>query len=189
LRQAAGRNKINAVNYISGWLTIPSGVPQGSLLGPLLFAVFVNDIESCLQVSRLLCFADDMKVLASITSLADAVSLQSDLARLDKYCADNLLDLNPSKCSIVTYSRKRELVLFDYKLKGTRLKRDSVGRDLGVYHDSKLLFNVHIDNVISKASRALGFVMPSSVDFHHIKTLKILYCSFVRSHFEYASQI
>jgi hypothetical protein len=106
-----------------------------------------------------------------------------------QYCADNLLDLNSSKCSIVTYSRKRELVLFDYKLKGTRLKRDSVVRDLGVYHDSKLLFNVHIDNVISKASRALGFVMRSSVDFHHIKTLKILYCSFVRSHLEYASQI
>lgn len=62
-------------------------------------------------------------------------------------------------------------------------------RDLGVYHDSKLLFDVHVDSIISKASRSLGFVMRISKSFMNIKTLKLLYCTFVRSHLEYASQI
>lgn len=176
-------------NYISGWLTVPSGVPQGSILGPLLFAVFVNDIEQCLEVSQLLCFADDMKIIYPISSLADAASLQSDLIRLDKYCEENCLDLNPSKCCVVTYSRKRKLVEYDYTLKNVSLSRETVVRDLGVFHDSKLLFDAHIDSIVSKASRALGFLMRTSSDFKQAKTLKILYCSLVRSNLEFASQV
>lgn len=176
-------------NYISGWLTVPSGVPQGSLLGPLLFAVFVNDIEQCFEFSQLLCFADDMKIIAPISSLADAFKLQEDLMRLDAYCIENQLDLNPSKCSVVTYSRKRNLVQFDYVLKTSVLKRDKFIRDLGVIHDSKLIFDSHVNNIISKASKALGFVMRNSGDFRQAKSLKILYCSLVRSHLEYSSQV
>lgn len=62
-------------------------------------------------------------------------------------------------------------------------------RDLGVCHDDRLLFDKHIDNIVSKASRALGFVMRSAKDFHQVKTFKILYCTFVRSYLEYASQV
>jgi hypothetical protein len=176
-------------NYISGWLTAPSGIPQGSLLGPLLFAVFINDIEKCFKTSQLLCFADDMKILASISTTDDTRLLQEDLVRLDNYCLRNHLDLNASKCSVVTYSRKRNLVLVDYMLSNVVLKRETVIRDLGVLHDHKLVFDSHINNIISKASRALGFIMRSSRDFRHAKTLKILYCSLVRSHLEYASQV
>ncbi|KAL0879152.1 hypothetical protein ABMA27_002946 [Loxostege sticticalis] len=176
-------------NYLSGWVTVPSGVPQGSLLGPLLFVIFVNDIEHCFHSSHLLCFADDMKIFATITSEADAVLLQEDLARLSDYCVENHLDLNASKCSVVTFSRKRILVSFDYKLKGVNLQRESIIRDLGVCHDSKLLFDTHINYIISKASKALGFVMRNSKDFTQIKTLKILYCALVRSNLEYASQV
>lgn len=69
------------------------------------------------------------------------------------------------------------------------LKRIEAMRDLGVTFDSKLLFDVHIDNIIKKATQALGFILRLSADFKNIKTYKILYCAFVRSHLEYASQV
>lgn len=176
-------------NYISSWVSIPSGVPQGSLLGPLLFVIFVNDINSCLHASSLLCFADDMKVFSAISSQEDVDALQADLSRLDDYCCLNQLDLNPSKCFSVTFSRKKDILQSSYTLKGHALERKTHVKDLGVMHDTKLLFDSHVDSVATKAYRALGFVMRSSVGFARAKTLKILYCTFVRSHLEYASQV
>lgn len=147
------------------------------------------NIDSCFHTSRLLCFADDMKIFATISSTQDAAALQSDLLRLESYCAANYLDLNPSKCSVVTFSRKRSIISYNYTLKDVSLKRDSSVRDLGVVHDSKLLFDAHIESIVAKAYRALGFVMRVSKDLKKVKTLKILYCTFVRSQLEYASQI
>lgn len=176
-------------NYVSSWVGIPSGVPQGSLLGPLLFVIFVNDIESCFQTSNLLCFADDMKIYAPIRSAQDAMNLQLDLLRLENYCASNHLDLNASKCIVVSFTRRKSPIHYIYMLKGEALVREAEVRDLGVYHDSKLLFDGHIDSIVNRAYRALGFVLRVSKDFKQIKTLKILYCTYVRSILEYASQV
>lgn len=158
-------------------------------MGPLLFIIYVSDIDSCFHHSNLLCFADDMKIFSAISSEDDMVALQSDLARLDDYCLTNKLDLNPVKCSVVSFSRKRVPRPTTYKLKGQQLQRSHGVRDLGVFHDSKLLFNTHIEQIVAKASRSLGFIMRVAGCFKNAKTLKILYCSFVRSHLEYASQI
>lgn len=183
------RTAVVVSNFISSWVDVPSGVPQGSLIGPLLFTIFVNDIEEYIKSARLLCFADDMKIFMSISSPMDVAALQSDLTRLEEYCAINFLDLNPSKCSIATYSRKPSVLNNNYTLKNHILQRRSLVRDLGVYHDSKLIFDSHVDAVVSRASKALGFVLRNSSSFKEIKTLKILYCTFVRSTVEYASQI
>lgn len=176
-------------NYISSWVSVPSGVPQGSLLGPFLFVIYVNDIDLCLQSSKLLCFADDMKIFAKISSVEDGLALQADLYRLEDYCRANKLDLNPSKCSVITYTRKRAALVTTYILSGQTLPRCDTIRDLGVYQDSKLVFDTHIDIIIKKASKLLGFIMRLSKCFNNAKTLKILYCTFVRSQLEYASQI
>lgn len=176
-------------NYISSWVTIPSGVPQGSLLGPLLFTIFIDDISTCFQNSQYLCFADDMKIFKEIKCPDDVTKLQSDLIRLENYCALNKLDLNTSKCSVISYSRKKNDIKFDYILKNEILTRDDVIRDLGVIYDSKFIFNYHIDNICMKASKSLGFLMRSSMSFTKAKTIKIIYCMLVRSILEYASQI
>lgn len=176
-------------NYSSNWTRVLSGIPQGSLIGPLLFNIYVNDIESCLQTSNLLCFADDMKIYSSISSPEDVAAFQADLNRLESYCLSNKLELNTSKCSVLTFTRKFTYIPTKYTLLGQHLSRKESIRDLGVYHDSKLIFEVQINDIVNKASKSLGFIMRMSKHFTEAKTLKILYCTFVRTHLEYASQI
>lgn len=139
--------------------------------------------------SKLLCFADDMKIYSAISSTEDMLKLQADLRRLEEYCRRSRLDLNPAKCSVVTYSRKRSVIEMSYTLGGQPLPRVSSIRDLGVHHDCKLLFETHVDTIVSKATKSLGFIMRVSKSFKNAKTLKILYCTFVRSQLEYASEI
>ena len=175
--------------YSSRTMSIPSGVPQGSLLGPLLFNIFVNDIEACFQHSKILLYADDMKIMKQISSIDDAILLQEDLKNFQNYCRQNKLDLNVSKCYVCSFTRKPNPITVVYNLLETPIARVNVIRDLGVTFDSKLIFDAHIDNIVKKASRALGFIVRMSSEFKSIKAIKILYCSFVRSHLEYCSQV
>lgn len=119
----------------------------------------------------------------------DAHFLQDDLIRFQNYCTINKLDLNVSKCYVSTYTRKPTKILFDYNFHNSSLIRVDSIKDLGVTFDSKLLFDQHVDIIVKKASRSLGFVFRMSSEFTSIKTFKILYCAYVRSHLEYASQV
>lgn len=175
--------------YASSSMFIPSGVPQGSILGPLLFAIFVNDVSSCFPHSKILLYADDMKILKKIQSLSDAQCLQEDLLRFQDYCTLNKLNLNVTKCFVCSFTRKPTAIQYDYTLHDTPLTRIDTIRDLGVSFDGKLLFDTHIDNIVTRASRALGFVLRMSAEFSDLKIIKILYCAFVRSLLEYASQV
>lgn len=85
------------------------GVPQGSILGPLLFLIFINDLPNYIH-SDILLFADDAKIFRKISSLDDCTTLQTDLDRLSLWCSMNQLDLNVSKCSSVCFSRKALIV-------------------------------------------------------------------------------
>ncbi|CAF4810088.1 unnamed protein product [Pieris macdunnoughi] len=89
--------------FASRWINITSGVPQGSMLGPLLFILFVNDIQTCFLHSKILLYADDMKILKYISTKEDSSDLQEDLNRFEAYCQINKLDLNVSKCFSMTY--------------------------------------------------------------------------------------
>ncbi|KAL0870443.1 hypothetical protein ABMA27_005440 [Loxostege sticticalis] len=184
------RTQVVVLNgYTSRWMSVPSGVPQGSLLGPLLFTIFVNDIGSCFYYSKFLLFADDMKILKQIVTIEDSKLLQDDLVRFENYCYDNKLDLNVSKCHTITFTRKPNPIKFNYTLKAHSLTHVDHIRDLGVIHDSKLLFDKHVDSIVNKASKALGFLIRSCARFSSLKPIKILFCSYVRSILEYASQI
>lgn len=175
--------------FTSRAMHISSGVPQGSILGPLLFNIFVNDISSCFIHSKILLYADDMKIMYPVNSFESTLHLQEDLHRFETYCDNNKLNLNVSKCYVCTYTRKPNPFIFDYKLRNLNLTRVHSIRDLGVIFDSKLTFKDHINSTIKKAFKSLSFMLRMSSDFSSIKTFKILYCSFVRSHLEYASQV
>lgn len=179
------------VQYHGFWSVevIPSsGVPQGSVLGPLLFIIFINDI--CLNIeSEILLYADDCKLFRRINALGDCSSLQSDIDELSEWCLKNLLPLNIEKCNIVTYTKKKLPTEYQYKINLTILKRNSEYRDLGVIFDSKLTFIPHIDSTVSNCFKILGFIVRNSGWFSEIGTLKLLFGALVRSKLEYASVV
>lgn len=107
------QNRTQAVvlqGYTSGWSCVPSGVPQGSILGPLLFILFIADIKHCFKHSYILLYADDMKVHKVVRSLCDTYQLQADLNRFETYCIHNKLQLNVSKCFHLTFARLKSAI-------------------------------------------------------------------------------
>lgn len=166
---------------------VPSGVPQGSHLGPILFNLFINDILNCLSYSNALLFADDLKICRLVNDFSDAAKLQSDLDALCAWCDVNQLHLNFDKCKIISFTRKKSPIIFYYKIGNIPLHRVSEVIDLGVTLDAELNFRSHISVIISKANRMLGFVKRTCSEFDDPFVLKTLFCSFVRSGLEYAN--
>jgi hypothetical protein len=175
--------------FCSSFVPVTSGVPQGSHLGPLLFNIFINKILMIFQSSEILLYADDMKIFRVIKSSTDCALLQDDLNRLCDYCKNNHLHLNIEKCCSITFSRKRSRVMHQYSLNGRPILKVDEIKDLGVYLDSGLLFNFHINYIKSKAYKMLGFIMRIGGDFRKYSTLRLLYNSFVRSILEYGSTV
>jgi hypothetical protein len=94
----------------SGTLSLPfelrSGVPQGSVLGPLLFNVFINDLCKPNNYCKLLIFADDLKIFRFINSQHDCILLQTDISSVSEWCTVNSMRLNIAKTRVVSYTRK-----------------------------------------------------------------------------------
>ena len=184
-------NRISYVYYngfSSSEFLATSGVPQGSILGPLLFLVFINDLLSSLSV-HVLAYADDLKLFSRITLLEDAERLQCNFNKVVKWCENYNLPLNISKCHIMSYVRKKTVVVFNYHFKNVPLSRVSEIMDLGVTFSSNFNFDKHIDILCTSASQMLGLIFRLSADFHNIDVIKVLYFAFVISRLEYASLI
>lgn len=169
-------------------LAIPSGVPQGSVIGPLLFILFVNDLCSVLESDKLM-YADDLKVFRSVSSPLDSCALQQDIDRLLRWCTANGMEVNVQKCKIISFTRKRTPLLSSYRIGQNELERVNTIKDLGVTIDSKACFNEHIALTTAKAFATLGFLRRNAADFVDLFALKTIYCSLVRSQLEYAVQV
>jgi len=168
--------------------TALSEVPQGSHLGPLLFNLFINDIETVAE-SRCLLFADDVKLFRVIKGPNDNRILQEDLARVSEWCHGNSMELNVNKCFSISFSRSRSSIDYCYDLHGTNLPRRNETKDLGVLMDSSLSHARHIDDIVSRARQCLGLVARASLRLSRPGTIKLLYCAYVRSILEYASVV
>lgn len=175
-------------NSISIPVTVTSGVPQGSHLGPILFNLFINDVDCSILQSKFLLFADDLKMFRTISSLKEAESLQHDLNNFSRWCEINMLQLNTNKCHKITFSRLKHCIQFEYKIKGTVLSETDNVKDLGIIFDSKMSFKKHITDVASRSLKMLGFILRNSNSFN-VTIVKLLYCSLVRSITEYNSTV
>lgn len=167
-----------------------SSVPQGSILSPLLFALFINDLPQIIK-SNILLYADDLKIFSKIKTIDDAILMQKDINTIVTWCNNNELQINRSKCNTISFTHKREVNLhyFNYNINGYTLNRVQTIKDLGVTFDSKLSFKTHIETITKKAYRMLGFISRSLNQFKQPQTYKILYFTYVRSNLEYCTPV
>lgn len=175
-------------NCLSRTIHIPSGVPQGSHLGPVLFLLFINDLPNTITNSRLLMFADDVKIFLSYSSIADCHKLQDDLDRFVIWCDFNCMELNLKKCKHMCFSRSRMLAAKFYLCGSELISVDSF-IDLGFMMDRKLNFNNHIITMVNKAYGVLCFMKRWAKEFTDPYTTKQLFTSLVRPILEYGSVV
>ncbi|XP_046685656.1 uncharacterized protein LOC124371371 [Homalodisca vitripennis] len=127
-----------------------------------------------------LLFADDLKIYTRVHSTFDQQVLQRSLTRIETWCAANVMELNVSKCEVVSFSRSRFPYIFDYRINGLLLRRVNSVKNLGVVFTSTLDPLEHIDGVVSRAYSLLGFIMRSTRSFRSPQSLLILYKTLVR---------
>ena len=165
-----------------------SGIPQGSVLGPLLFVIYINDLPEIVN-SNVYLFADDTKVMRKVTSMEDAKALQRDLDKLEAWSKKWLLKFNPDKCHVLTIGKFENIRHTErYQLYGDELEHVFEEKDLGVHVDSELRFAEHISNKVNKANALVGLIRRS---FSHLDGMmfKKLFTAFVRPHLEYAQAV
>ena len=134
---------------------VTSGVPQGSVVGPILFLIYINDLPLNAECDVRL-FADDTIVY---TNTNNDSQLQMDLNSLEQWEADWDMHFNPSKCEVIRFSRKKKpAVQRVYTLHDENIPHVSTIKYLGVKIQSDLRWNAHIDYTTSKASSTLGFI-------------------------------
>ena len=175
------------------WIVL-SGVPQGSVLGPILFLIFINDIGSSLQKCSLKSFADDTKLSLAISSQDDAHKLQSDLNKVMKWAETNNMALNEDKFEFMKHYYQFDSNILQlpfsyyescYKTQNSTLiePSDSV-KDLGVTFSTDSTFNLHVTNIVKKANSKAAWVL-SVFKTRTSNEMMLLYKTYVRPHLEY----
>ena len=110
--------------FTSSWAPVTFAVPQGSLLGPILYIIFINDLPSALPDGTLTAlYADDTKLYRSILSYLDVEKMQQALTNLDSWSLHNNINFNASKCKVLTVTRKKNPQRYDYHLGHVNLQR------------------------------------------------------------------
>ena len=153
----AHQQRVVINGHHSDWQHAFSGVLLGSILGPLLFIIYINDISSFTN-TKLKIFADDVTLFSSIKYSNDCLSLQADLDAISRWCRLWQMKINPSKCEVLCISTKRLLPKFDYNINGSPLKWHSLVRYLGVHINSKLSWNDHRSAIAAEATRVLNIL-------------------------------
>ena len=167
----------------SDWTSVESGVPQGSVLAPLLFIIFVNNIDSGL-VSKIWKFADDVKVAAVVETEQDIATLQNDLDRIADWTSTWQMRLNMDKCKLLNIGKRNTS---SFHLNSSELVEVREEKDLGVLVTQDLHSSKQCTLARNKSLRMLG-LLNRNVHYKSKHVMKQLYCSYVRPHLEYCIQ-
>lgn len=137
----------------SEWIDVTSGVPQGSVLGPVLFQIFVNDINVSAE-SSLRLFADDARLSRKIDHPRQADLLQCDINNIQSWALKNEMSFKVQKCAVQRFGKSD--VPMNYELFGETISPTGTHRDLGVLIDNCLRFDEHVSTICTKANRLVG---------------------------------
>ena len=179
------KQRVRVESALSDWVEVTSGIPQGSVLGPTLFLLFINDLPSTItSISAL--FADDTKVFRTINSTDDSTELQKDMDALDEWSRTWQMPFNASKCKLIHFGRNNPRC--NYTIGGTAIAEVDQETDLGVTFDQTLTFSTHHDKSTKKANSRLGLIKRS---FRQLKQKPFvqLYKTLVRPIVEYCSVV
>ena len=171
----------------SKWAPVHSGVPQGSVIGPILFLIYINDLPEEVNTTVRL-FADDTIMYMAMSGPGDSTSLQQDLDRLAAWEEKWKMEFHPQKCSVLPITRSLSPQVNKYQLHGHTLKTETDSKYLGITINNKLSWNNHIDNTCTKANSSIGFLRRNfQIPQEHIKTN--VYNTLVRPQVEYAAAV
>ena len=184
------RQRVAVLGVTSDSLPVCSGVPQGSILGPLLFLLYVNDLPEAVKSSHVSMFADDTKLYSTITSQEDVKFLQTDIKSLEYWSSVSGLSFNQSKCKHQRITRKVLPITSSYKLITDVKISDTVSeRDLGVCVSSNLTWKKKVFNQTTKANKLFGYIRRNAQFITSTAVRRSLYLALVRSHFGCATQL
>ncbi len=171
---------------------IRHGVPQGSILGPLLFLVFINDLCNSIELCGTSMYADDTAIFYMSENEDDLrLALQFDLQTVSVWMTENRLSLNTAKTKFMmlgTKARLRRARPFSLSLNGDRIDTVTSFKYLGMILDSHLQFDVHIDKLVDKTTNKLGLLYKTRWLFNE-QTALMLYKSLLTPHFDFGSVI
>ena len=166
---------------------VTSGVPQGTVLGPLLFLVFINDLPDAVT-SNIRLFADDALLYRSIHSNDDAKTLQDDLNHLQTWEKTWQMAFNPDKCEVLRITNKKKFIDAQYSIHGTTLNTVNDGKYLGVTIQGSFSWKNHVNNITKKANNTLGFLR-RNLRKCPAKIKEQAFTTYVRPTLEFASSV
>lgn len=179
------RTQITVVNGVrSAPEKITCGVPQGSILGPLLFLIYMNDLSGSTSSSVKL-FADDACIIVDNKNINNLENIMNrELENVNNWMKVNKLSINYNKTNYIIFTNKRLLNSIDIKLEGHRLERVTETKYLGIILSEKLKWAKHVNYIKNKLSRA-SYILSKLRHYVDTETLRMVYYSLVNSHLSY----
>ena len=183
------RQRVVMQGEFSDWGRIEAGVPQGSVLGPLLFLVYVNDIVDIVS-SNIRLYADDVTLYITIDDPTDsAATLNDNLNHIENWSKQWLVTFNSSKTKSMIISKKRQrLQHFPIQFQGTALQDVSQQKHLGLIFSADLSWSPHINFIVSKARKLIGVMRLLQYRLSR-RTLELIYLTYIRPILEYGDVV